>query len=29
MEMKKGLVLRKRKVYILSREEKEEVYEFI
>ena len=29
IEMKKGLVLRKRRVYILSREEREEVYEFI
>ena len=27
--MKEGFVLRKRKVYLLSREEREEVYEFI
>ena len=29
MEMKEELVLRKRKVYILSRKEREKVYEFI
>jgi len=29
MELKKGFVLRKRKVYLLSREERGEVYQFI
>ena len=29
IEVKKGFVLRKEKVYLLSREEKEEVKEFI
>ena len=29
IDMKKGFVLRKRKVYLLSREEREEVHEFI
>ena len=27
--MKKGFVLRKEKIYLLSREEKEEIYKFI
>ena len=29
MELKKGFVLRKRKMYLLSREERGEVYQFI
>jgi len=29
IEMKKGFVPRKRKIYLLSREEREEVHEFI
>ena len=29
IELKKGFVLRKRKVYMLSREKREEVYKFI
>jgi len=29
IELKKGFVLRKRKVYLLSREKREEVYKFI
>ena len=29
IETKEGFVLRKRKLYLLSREEREEVYEFI
>jgi len=29
IEIKKGFMLRKRKVYLLSREERGEVYEFI
>jgi len=29
IDMKKGFVLRKRKIYLLSREEREEMHEFI